>query len=77
MEVKLTIGYEQLIAIISQLPADEVSKLKLEIEKLLPEDELVTEDDWESLIANGPVMSDEQYRTFEENRENFERWRKN
>ncbi len=34
MEIKLNIGYEQLIAIINQLPVDEVIKPKAEIEKI-------------------------------------------
>lgn len=33
MEIKSNIGYEQLIAIINQLPIDEVNRLKAGIEK--------------------------------------------
>ena len=75
MEIKIKIGYEQLIALINQLPVDEVNKLKTEIDRISSEKNLESVDDLESLIANGPVMSDEKYHEFEENRKNFDQWR--
>ncbi len=75
MEIKLNIGYEQLIAIINQLPVDEVIKLKAEIEKISLEKQVDTSDELESIIADGPVMSDEKYREFENNRKKFSQWR--
>ena len=75
MEIKLKIDYDQLITIINQLPIDEVKKLKAEIEKISNEKNSEVTDDLESLIVNGPVMSDEKYHEFEENRKNFSQWR--
>lgn len=75
MEIRLNIGYEQLIAIINQLPIDEVNKLKAEIERISSEKNIENVNDLESLIADGPVMSDEKYNEFEENRKNFNQWR--
>lgn len=75
MEVKLNIGYEQLIAIIHQLPIDEVNKLKVEIERITHERKVEAPDDLASLLDSGPVMSDEKYQEFEENRQNFSQWR--
>ncbi len=75
MEVKLNIGYEQLIAIIHQLPIDEVNKLKQEIEKISSEKNVGAIDELESLLANGPIMSEKKYQEFEENRKNFSQWR--
>ena len=77
MEIKLNIGYEQLIAIINQLSIDEVNKLKTEIDRISNERNVEAADDLESLIVNGPVMSDEKYNEFEENRKNFDQWRAN
>lgn len=77
MEVKLNIRYEQLIAIISQLPTDEVSKLKTEIERILSEGNSGADDSLERLIVDGPVMSDERYQAFKENRERFNARREN
>ena len=73
MEVKLNIGYEQLIAIINQLPTDEVSKLKTEIERILSESNREADDDLERLVVDGPIMSDKQYQAFEESRNHFKR----
>lgn len=75
MEIKLSIEYEQLIAIINQLPIDEVNKLKKEIDKITNERKVKAADDLESLIVDGPVMGDEKYNEFEENRKNFNQWR--
>lgn len=61
MEIKLNVGYEQLIAIINQLPMDEVNSLKAEIGKISSERTAETGDNLQSLIADGPVMSDEKY----------------
>jgi flagellar motor switch protein FliG len=77
MEIKLKIGYEQLVDIIQQLPMDEVEKLKTEIERISRNMNSESEamKDFESFIANGPVMSDEKFQAFEENRKHFTQWR--
>ena len=75
MEVKLNIGYEQLMDIIHQLPTEEINKLKVEIEKMLAESKASPISDLESLLLQGPVMSDEQFHAFEENRKAFDQWR--
>lgn len=75
MEIKLNIKYEQLLAIINQLPVEEVNKLKSEIERISNEKNGGNLDDLESFIADGPVMSDEKFSEFIENRKNFNQWR--
>jgi len=77
MEVKLNVGYEQLISIINQLPIEEVNKLRSEIERISNERRFEDKDDLKSLILNGPVMSDKKFKEFEENRKNFNEWRIN
>lgn len=77
MEIKLNIAYEQLLTIIHQLPTEEINKLKTDIDRISQEKNAETTDELESLIVDGPVMSDEQYHTFEENRKNFNQWRTN
>ena len=74
MKVALNIGYKQLIEIIRQLPADDISRLKAEIDRILSKDHSGAEDGWESFLIDGPVMSDEQYCAFRKNREYFNRW---
>jgi len=46
--------YEQLIAIIYQIPIDEVNKLKGEIERITSERKAEATDDLASLLASGP-----------------------
>ena len=75
MKVELNIGYKQLIDLINQLPPDDINKLKAEIDKILNKVSSTADDEWESLLLNGPVMDDEQYRVFEENRQKFDQWR--
>ena len=75
MEVKLNVRYEQLIDLINQLPPDDINKLKAEIDRILNKVSSTADDEWESLLLNGPVMDDEQYRVFEENRQKFDQWR--
>lgn len=79
MEIRLKIGYKQLVDIIQQLPIDEVDKLKVEIEKISNNKNAEAEalNDFERFIAHGPVMSDEKYHAFEENRKHFSQWRAN
>ncbi len=75
MKVKLNIEYEQLIDLINQLPPDDINKLKAEIDRILNKVSSTADDEWESLLLNGPVMDDEQHRAFEENRKSFNQWR--
>ncbi len=75
MKVELNIGYKQLIDLINQLPPDDINKLKAEIDRILNKVSSTADDEWESLLLNGPVMDDEQYRVFEENRQKFDQWR--
>ncbi|RUA27993.1 MAG: hypothetical protein DSY77_16715 [Bacteroidetes bacterium] len=77
MEVKLNVGYEQLISIINQLPIEEVNKLKYELDRISNEKSIEIKDDLKNLILNGPVMSDEKFKEFEENRKHFNEWREN
>jgi hypothetical protein len=71
MKVELSIGYEQLTDLINQLPPNDINKLKAEINRILNGISSTADDEWESLLLNGPVMDDEQYRAFEENRKRF------
>lgn len=75
MKVELKISYKQLIDIIKQLPFEEVNKLKADIERIESDSDSATQDDWEELVVDGPIMSDKQYQAFEENRKSFNRWR--
>jgi hypothetical protein len=66
MELKVEIGFDQLLHAIQQLPESQRAILK---EKLNKEDQPKEElTDFQKFLLNGPVMSDEEYGNFKENR---------
>jgi len=76
MELTLNIGYEQLLFLIKQLPANQIAKLKSEIDDgnlLSKSDSEIS--DFQNFILNGPVMNEEQYDRFLEHRKQFNLWR--
>ena len=76
MELRLNINYEQLLNIIKQLPAPQIEKLKAELNKKgSQEQSKKASSDFQNFLLNGPVMSDEQYDAFVENRERMNQWR--
>ncbi len=76
MELRLDIDYNQLLNLIKQLPATQLLKLKTELdENDSQEKPKKASSDFQKLLLNGPVMSDEQYNTFTENRERMNQWR--
>lgn len=76
MELTLNIGYEQLLLLVKQLPANQIAKLKTDLDDefvLLKAKTEITE--LQKFLLNGPVMSKEQYNTYLENRKHFTQWR--
>jgi len=76
MELNLNIEYEQLLFLIKQLPANQIAKLKTEIDDnfilVKSKDEI---SDFQQFLLNGPVMTEGQYDAFLENRKHFNQWR--
>ncbi len=82
MELNLVIDYQQLFNLVKQLPYK--TKIKL-FKDLLPEinsSKIKTEsinkeedyNDFQKLLINGPVMSDEQFNNYKNLRENLNKW---
>ena len=73
MELKLEIGFDQLLHAIQQLPENQRAILKEELNKEeQPKEEL---SDFQKLLLNGPVISDEQYKNYKEIRKHLNKWR--
>lgn len=69
MEIKIDIGYKQLLKLIKQLPASQVAKLKAELDETFIATKSEKEiSDLQQFLIEGPVMSDDQYLFFKENR---------
>jgi len=62
MELKVEIGYEQLVQAIKQLPASKIMQLKAELAIEKPtEKHSANAVDFQKLLLSGPVMDDKQY----------------
>ncbi len=76
MEFQTDVTYERILKMIQQLPVDKIVQLKSELTdnfiKKKVEDDLK---DFQEFLLNGPVMTDEQYEGFLENRKQFNQWR--
>ncbi|MDO8367723.1 MAG: hypothetical protein Q7T20_13060 [Saprospiraceae bacterium] len=78
MELKLKIGYAELLELIKQLPASQIFQLKSELEeKPLPTRKTVEKTAFRTLLLKGPVMSEEQYQQFLQTRAWMSQWRTN
>ncbi|MCB0644132.1 MAG: hypothetical protein KDC44_20955 [Phaeodactylibacter sp.] len=78
MELKLKIGYKELLELIKQLPASQLAKLKSELtDKLIEEKTELEQTHFQKLLADGPVMNDEQYQRIVRHRESMNQWRTN
>jgi hypothetical protein len=76
MELKVDIMYEQLLKLIKQLPAGKIAQLKSELNDTYIKKKAKTEiSDFQEFLLKGPVMSDNQYSQFLENRKRFNEWR--
>ncbi len=76
MELKIDIGYEQLLRLVKQLPAAKMVQLKSELsENLIEEKSKSDNSEFQNFLLNGPVMTDNEYEQFLENRKWFNQWR--
>jgi len=76
MELTLSLEYAQIINLVKQLPANQIEKIKKE----LTENFILTKaksevSDFQKFILAGPVMSDNQYQNFKQQRQQFNLWR--
>jgi hypothetical protein len=78
MELKLRIGYQELLALIKQLPMNQVKRLKEDLALLSAEgEEEYSLKDFRSFLLGGPIMDDDQYQSYLSNRQHFKAWRAN
>lgn len=76
MELKLDIGFEQLLVLIRQLPANQIAKLKIELpDSFVDVKSQSVKNVFQSLLLDGPVMNENQEKSFLQTREKFKRWK--
>lgn len=77
MELKINIGYNEILELIKQLPKTQVLQLKTDIETQIIQPKKVEMTDFQKLLLQGPVMNDGQYEEYLENRKYINKWRVN
>ncbi len=76
MELKVDLGFEQLIGLIRQLPANQIAKLKAELDDSSLIVKSVSEvKEFQQFLLYGPIMSDEQFNEYQQHRKHFDEWR--
>jgi hypothetical protein len=76
MQLTVNIQYEQLINIIRHLPANQLAKIKSDLNNnIVVSNSETDKTDFQKFLLKGPVMTDLQYKSFKENRKAFNQWR--
>lgn len=75
VQAPINIEFDQLVKIIRALPARQLRKLKIEIDKQTKRKS--TNAELEALLLNGPVATDKQLEKIENNRKQINQWRTN
>jgi len=76
MELKLDIGFEQLLVLIRQLPANQIAKLKIELPEILVDSQTQSiKNTFQTLLLDGPTMSENQQESYLQTRERFKQWK--
>lgn len=76
MELKIALSYEQILAIVQQLPSSDLSKLYAEIDTFLEKRQKNKDiSAFQAFLLTAPTMTDEEYESFVENRKTMNKWR--
>jgi uncharacterized protein with NAD-binding domain and iron-sulfur cluster len=75
MELRLNIQYQELLNLIQQLPDKQVIQLKQDLNNILQKKQEKPTTDFQKMLLEAPVMDDEEYETYLENRKHFNQWR--
>jgi len=76
MELKVDIGFDQLLKAINQLPAAKIVQLKVELStKKVRNKDQTSSGDFQNFLLSGPVMDDQQYDIYKETRNRLSKWR--
>ena len=76
MELTLNVGFREIVGLLRQLPANQIVKIKNEISDNYIEEKAKSEiSDFRKFILTGPMMSDDQYTNFCQQRKHFNLWR--
>ncbi len=80
MELRLNIGYEQVLNLVKQLSYPDWKKLTTEIEKDLFSQKIKSKTinselmEFQKFLLQGPIMTDEQFENYKQLRKSFNQW---
>jgi len=76
MELKMNIEFGQIVHLLGQMPAKQVAKIKNEFSEAYIAQKAKSEvSDFQQFLLSAPVMSNEQYADFNNQRQHFNVWR--
>lgn len=75
MNLILEVNIEQLIERLKLLPANQIAGIMAELEKSIEDKTDKGHTDFQEFLLKGPIMSDDQYDVFIENRKIMNQWR--
>jgi hypothetical protein len=73
MEMKVQVPFQQLLTIVKTLTPIQKAKLREELNE--EKTEIKSQDDFIEFLLNGPVYSDKDIQTIEENKKSIAKWR--
>ncbi len=73
MENQVEIAFEDLLKMVKQLPADQLARLKTEIEKLQEKPKMSSEE-FMAFLQTGPVATQEEIQAIENARKDINSW---
>ena len=76
MELTMNVGFRQVVHLLGQMPAKQIAKIKNEFSETYIAQKAKTEvSDFQQFLLSAPVMSEEQYADFNNQRKHFNLWR--
>ncbi len=75
MEVKVQIPFQELLTVVKTLAETQKAKLRQELADLTQKTVTAQQSDFTKLLLNGPVFTERQIKTIEENRKSITKWR--
>jgi len=75
LQLKVDIEFNQLLEMIKQLPVDKLSRLRTELSSSALSTSKNPATKFQELLLKGPVMDDDQYQNYKQNRNHFNKWR--
>lgn len=73
MELRVDIGFDQLVHMVKQLPPKQLDQLLSEVSK--PSQAATKNKDLKKLLLSGPTFSEDQIQTIKKTREAINKWR--